>query len=297
MDEVQKAILNDNPELFKLGEDAYRISDLLTKKFNERGLSLGDLTPSQRIFLFFWVRAVKTYSSISLLCAKGYGQDVATLLRSLLENMIAIKFILNNPKTADSLAVRFVEYKWIIFKRYLPEEEQRIKKASYEIKEKFYKKSRAISEKVEEFKKKYQIVSDKALITWSGHSIRDMAKMAGHELLEEYDYTFRLCSRFAHSSILGDKDYVHKEEDVLILSSVPSSVGVFDNLKNAIKYLVEFLMIFNNFYSLDHMQFIDQLKSDLNSAVSIDKDRKNILPESPLIATLKTSNQRIVLQF
>ena len=81
-----------------------------------------------------------------------------------------------------------------------------------------------IHAKVEEFKEKYKITSDRALISWSGMSLKDIAKKVDRKLLECYETTFRLCSRFSHPSILGDNEYLIQKDKSLAFSPLPSTV-------------------------------------------------------------------------
>ena len=251
--------------LFRVGEELIDWTFKLMEGFNKKTILLTALAPHQRIFLFFFTRAVKTYSAIFYLCQEGYGQDVSTLLRSLLENLITSKYILTDPKRADQLTARFVDYKWVILKKQLSEEEPLMSQLSQGKKEAYLEKKKLILEGIEKFKKKYLITSDKALLTWSGKTIKDMAQAVDSLWKEEYESTFRLCSRFSHPSILGDKEYIIQKENQLIFTSVPSNVGILDNLKKSTKYKFEFLKDFNKLFQLNFGKELSVLEKMLNS--------------------------------
>lgn len=258
MNQEQKFHLGEYRELFEFSDEINHFTSSLLNEFNNRRIKLFDLPAYQRIFLFIVTRSIKTYASILVLCKAGYGQDVSTLLRSLLENLVTAKYIIHDPSTADEKARRFVAYKWVIFKRQLPEQEKMFRTANSEQKNELYEKKQKIQKKVDEFKVNFQITSDKALITWSGKSIRDMAKKVDHKLLDEYEKTFRLCSRFSHPSILGDNEYLIQDNNNLIFSPLPSDIGIVSNLINALKYELDFLTITNQLFKLHKQKEIDQ---------------------------------------
>ena len=256
----QKFIPNEYREFFTVVDDASSCMDTLLAEFNERDTKLFDLSACLRIFLFILTRSIKTYSSIIALCRLGYGQDVATLLRGLLENLITAKYILCDPKHANQLARRFVAYKWVIFKRSLPEQEKQIKEASPEKQREFYERKKIVTRHVEEFKKEYNITSDRGLLTWSGKTVRDMAKHISPELLAEYDLTFRQCSKFSHPTILGDQEYIVQDDKNLVFSPLPSPIGVNINLKQAVNYFLDFADLVDEHFQLNSKAAIDALR-------------------------------------
>lgn len=240
--------LSCDHEIFKIAKEINQIADHFLEQFNAREMRIFDLPAHQRIFLFILTRIKKTYSSILILCEGGFGQDVSMLLRSLLEHFVALKYILHEKDKANDLAVRFVDYKWVIFRRQLPAQEKNLANASQEEKDQFAQKKKMVIERTEEFKKKYRIISDRALMTWSGKTVRDMARQVDRELLSEYETTFQLCSRFSHPSILGDNEYLVYDDKYLIFSPLPSVIGVYENLSNGIKIMLDFLYLVNDVF-------------------------------------------------
>ncbi|MDD5669935.1 MAG: DUF5677 domain-containing protein, partial [Candidatus Omnitrophica bacterium] len=122
--EITQKIREYYNEPFDAAEDARFLAFDFLKNFNDKHIKLIDCPPHKRIFLFFLTRIIKTYSAIFCLCRQGYGQDTSPLLRSSLETLISAKYILYDLKSADKNAVRFVEYKWVIFRRHLSESER-----------------------------------------------------------------------------------------------------------------------------------------------------------------------------
>ncbi|MCK5492780.1 MAG: hypothetical protein KAJ14_06700, partial [Candidatus Omnitrophica bacterium] len=195
-----------NDKLIELAEKGYELGDFLLGCFNLKAIKLIDLPPHKRIYLFFLTRAIKTYRAIINLCVEGYGQDVSTLLRSLLDNLISAKYILSDIELADEKAIRFVEFKWVIFRRYIVNKSKENLDINSEV------QNNLIYEKYEGFKKKYNITSNRGLLTWSGQAVIDMARLVDKNLLDEYQSIFRSCSRFSHPSIVGDNEYLNYDE-------------------------------------------------------------------------------------
>ena len=248
--------------LSQLIKDSNILAASQLDRFNQKKLRLKELPSHKRIFLFFLTRTLKTFAAVEALSKNGFSQDTSTLVRSLLENLITVRYILMHPKTADQKAVRFVDYKWVIFKRYLPEASENPATIKDPLRRELFSQKDTIEKRIQEFKLKYRVISDKALVTWSGRALRDMARMAGHGLLEEYDTTFRLASRFTHPGIIGDREYVHYEDNALVFSPLPSGVGVEMSMRTALKFMLQFLAIFDEEFSLGSGKEIQTLQKD-----------------------------------
>lgn len=264
-------------ELFDLASEIERCITASLDEFNRRHLKLFDLPRHQRIFLFVLTRSIKTYSSILELCRSGYGQDVATLLRSLMENLITVRYITYDKSVADEKAFRFVSYKWVIFKKHLPELEREISQADAPTQQEFSLKKKSIFERVEEFKRQFKITSDRALMTWSGKTVKDMAKEVDEALMHEYEYTFRMCSRFSHPSILGDQEYLIQDDKSLIFSALPSDIGIVPNLKKAVEFMLEFLLLNDQLFQLNFAGQLEALKLQCHQVFSLEKYKKEEL--------------------
>jgi hypothetical protein len=241
--------------MFNLSSETLSLAVLFLEKFNSEKITLTDLSPHKRILLFFFTRAVKTYSAIRVLCGRGYGQDAAVLLRNLLENLICVKYILYDPLSSDMKAVRFVEYKWVILHRHMG---GRSKKT-------------LITEKYKEYKQKYGIFSDRGLLTWSGKSVETMARLADSGLLKEYEFIFRPCSRFSHPSIIGDNEYIRRENGTMTFLPFSSSAGIVQNLKKSVSYLFDFMVLFSGLFVINGENDLAVLKSEMTRVFQMDK--------------------------
>lgn len=273
---VRESITAKNQELFELAEEARGLYLTSLREFNQKGFRLAQVPAHKRIFLFFITRMIKTFSAVVVLCREGYAQDAVPLLRTLLEILISVRYILRSPKEADQKAVRFVDYKWVMLKRQLAEAEgEGAGEASAEV----LNQRRKINEQFEEFKKKYAITSDKALVTWSGKSTRDMARRAGKDLLNEYESAFRVDSQFSHPSIIGDRDYLDFRDNVLSFSFQPGDDGIVPGLKRAIHYLVCFFVLFDSLYELGGAARLAGFAERAATVFQMEKYRSPLFPE------------------
>ena len=253
-------------ELSQTGKAVHDLGRTLLQDINKQSIKLFDLPAHKRIFLFIATRAIKTFTAIEVLCRRGYGQDVSALIRSLLENLITVQYIIHDPYTADEKARRFVEYKWVIFKRSLAEEEFSLRHAAEEDKEEFLKKKELILTHVDDFKRNYRVTSDRALVTWSGKTAKDMARIVSRELHQEYESMFRHCSRFSHPTILGDNEYIIHGHKALTFAPGPSPVGVEANYLVAIRYFIKYLELIDGLFALGYGPQLLCLRKDFQNA-------------------------------
>ena len=253
-------------ELAQSGKAVHDLGRTVLQDINKKNIKLFDLPAHKRIFLFIATRAIKTFTAIEVLCRRGYGQDVSSLIRNLLENLITVQYIICDPQDADEKARRFVEYKWVIFKRSIVEEELSLRHAPEKDKEEFFKKKEMILTHVDDFKKKYRVTSDRALVTWSGKTVKDMARSVSRELHQEYESTFRQCSRFSHPTILGDKEYIVQGHKTLTFAPGPSGVGVELNYLVAIKYFLKYLELIDGLFVLGHEKHLAALHQNFQDA-------------------------------
>lgn len=281
MVEDQSPIDKENEEMFKAGEAFRALAKNLLLDINNKEIKLFDLPANKRIFLFILTRAMKTFAAIEILCQNGYGQDVAALLRSLMENFITVRYITHDPLQADDLARRFVEYKWILFRRSLAEEEFALRETEGPRWDEFQKRKSLILKNVEEFKKKYHVISDKSLLTWSGKTLKDMARHVSKDLMHEYESTFRLCSRFSHPTILGDSEYIIQDDQTLTFSALPTRVGVTTNYRSALRFFAEFVCLVNTIFTLERDGEILTLKDKHQNILSQITADENTPPQPP----------------
>jgi hypothetical protein len=247
------------PPILFLARDIQSEMERILVKFNIQKIRLFDLPAYKRIFLFILTRACKTFDAIIILCKNGFGQDAAILLRGLFESYVTAKYIVSHPQpVANQLAARFVDYKWIILKKHLYETGKKNQRSTAPEDEEYRKQ---VLERVDDFKKKYGIMSDRGLLSWSGKTLRDMAGKIGPELLNEYETIFRICSRFSHPGILGDNEYLVTDQKHLIFSPLPSQIGVRDNLLHASYLMVGLLRLTDILFGFKDEKSINAIES------------------------------------
>lgn len=283
---IQAKISSQNNELFHVADNLSDLFSSCMSAFNSKKIILSDLAPDKRIALFFMARAGKTYKAIYALLKDGYSQDAAILLRTLVENLISLRYILNDPQSSSVKAVRFVEYKWVIFRRYI------MNKKQGELDE----HQALIISKFNEFKDKYNITSDKGLLTWSGRTIKDMASKVDDKLLAEYESMFRACSQFSHPSIISDREYVWYQSQALVFSTNPSSEGVSQNMKRAVNYFYEFIKIFDQMYELNKRNKIGELRKNMAKVFGMEKYNK-ALPFEKTSKSIDKESSKIPVKF
>ncbi len=288
--EEQNSIYSDFPELFDLTREVDECVRAILEEFNNERVKLFDLPAHRRIFLFIITRAVKTFFAIHELCEKGYGQDVSTLLRGLLENLITAQYILHDESTANEKAKRFVAYKWVIFKKELPALEKKLSSSNEKEKNAYIERKELVESKVKEFKENFNVKSDRALVTWSGKTIKDMAGKVSSKLSKEYDTTFRLCSRFSHPSILGDSEYLVQDDESLVFSPLPSPIGIVPNLINSIRYILQFAKVINDLFGFANIEKIRAFEQRCNQIAQMEKYKDHTLSNKTAQKTPKKNS-------
>ena len=73
-----------------------------------------------------------------------------------------------------------------------------------------------------------------------------------------------------------------QDDRCLIFSPLPSPIGIVPNLKNTIKYMLEFLGLVDQIYSLDFRQTLVELKLKFEIISQMEKFQKDLSsPERP----------------
>lgn len=231
-------------ELFDIAAELHKLLDDVATEINKKQLQLSALENYKKSSLYFFVAAFKSFSAIHILCREGYGQDSSVVLRSLMENLISLKYILiGDRKNRNERAERFVEYRWVELKRLIDYWENHAFNDA--LKEKVMSKKEEVYETAAAFKKRYKA---KDLSTWAGISIRKMAEEV--YMLEEYLLAYRLCCSFSHPSFIGLLERTDRVGDDVMFSSNPSFRGIIEDMKSAISFMMQFLILFDKIFDL-----------------------------------------------
>ena len=149
-------------------------------------------------------KAYKTQAAILLLCQQGYGQDAAILVRSLIELLITLLYILKDP--TDERIQRYFAYDWIMRKKMynygktkpeileiLKERNQNLKQGDNPIEE--------VEKQAIAMQTKYNYKKD-----WSDKNMREMAEEVGR--VDLYLTVYRLQSQIMHTAPRVMNEYV-----------------------------------------------------------------------------------------
>ncbi|KPL04164.1 MAG: hypothetical protein AMJ90_01830 [candidate division Zixibacteria bacterium SM23_73_2] len=149
----------------------------------------------KRVISYLFSACFKTYTSILLLCGKGFAPAAGILTRSLFENVINIKWILNNDQ--KERARKFLNYSIVIKKKLYEKYNQ------YRIFDRLKSNVLDRMESVESVKKAYTEVKDDYPneIKWSGKNTRELAEEEGVNMGYDYDFYYWFFSLLTHSTV------------------------------------------------------------------------------------------------
>lgn len=199
-----------------------------------------------KTLLFLQVTKLHTSTGAVLeLVKKGYGIDAMIIVRSMLNNLICCKWIIDSkPKTRTK---RFIQYNTVLRKRFLdiaqkyPEQKQ---------KSHFLKVLAEEKEINSSYKKIEKRFSDK--YSWSGKKIYQMAEDVGSKW--DYDFIYNLASSLEHSDVnslnenLAGIDHSNK---LFVFKGGPNPRYVMESGITSIKYMGESLEVFIKIFKLN----------------------------------------------
>ncbi len=259
LNEFKQKNIKEHFELFQITEELELTADEMRYKYNcksnENDFRRSKLPLFLTIFQYLLNNVMNQYNSIRVLCLEGYGQSGLVILRSILESLITFKYMISDEELKNVRAQRFEDYRWVQMKKMLNYWKMEDEVINYAIAKDILSKEDRVLEKVEEFKKTYDVKNDRELSTWSGISIFKMAKTANE--LVDYNLLYSTCCNFSHPSILGIQSNVIRNEKVTFYSPKPSFQYIDVNIKSSIDYFLEYLVMFDYFYSLGMKKKLD----------------------------------------
>jgi len=179
-----------------------------------------DIAPGQfykGVLVYFGLKALKTHCSIEHLLEDGYIEDSKALLRSLLELVIQLKYISQEPSEREKRAKLYMEYE-IVARWHLMQADRKLhgqdtawpRPDNLEAYEQLQDEYNRVKEN---YPQKY---------SWSGlRSIKKMAEQVGFE--REYDYQYAVDSQFVHSGPLASRPYISACEEGMKLNFLPDN--------------------------------------------------------------------------
>ncbi|MCK5491940.1 MAG: hypothetical protein KAJ14_02380, partial [Candidatus Omnitrophica bacterium] len=162
--------IQKHSELFEVADELSALADELMYAFNCRS-KIEDFRPSKipkhkTVFLYLFNAVLKQYASLKVVCLEGYGQSSSIILRSMLENLISIKYMIFSENTS-SLAERFIGYRWIDMRKSLNYWRMEDKVKNKDLRDQILLKEKEIEQKCKDFKERFNIKKGQ-LKTWSG---------------------------------------------------------------------------------------------------------------------------------
>lgn len=181
--------------LFRFNHDLRSIADKIID-------AVVNVTSNKEMFaVFCFGKAYKTHGAVLLLCQNGLGQDAAMLMRSLIDLLVTLFYILNDP-TEERLQ-RYFAYDWVLRKKMLDYCKSRPEISSLmpEI------DANEVENQSKIAKEKYKY--DKP--HWSDKNIREMAEEIGRPDL--YATVYSLQSQILHTAPRALNEYIKNEHN------------------------------------------------------------------------------------
>lgn len=220
------------------------------------------------VSVFLLAKSTKTFRALNILCDKGFGQDAAILVRSILENLINLAYIEKNE--SQHRAELFIYHSLLDNEKKLKKikDDPDIVKICKDMEIFFYDKyNKNLLERISkiyktECKKIEAIGKSQRKNSWSCLSIGDMAIEVKLEDLY-YKKAYWLISQFAHSHVGASNSYFKEKLDGEILI-VDNSSGdwVEESLTLGFDCYLRFLYLINKIFKLEFESKIKILEKE-----------------------------------
>lgn len=201
----------------------------------------------KRAISYLFVTCFKTYTSILVLCKKGFAPAAGMLTRSLFENIIDMKWILN--KDREERARKFLNYSTVIKKSLYEKWEQ------HGIIEIIQLKLLDRMDSVESVQKAYAEVKQDYPNEryWSGKNRRQQAEEQGVNMAYDYDFYYWFFSLLTHSTIAGKVTSTTVEGNTESVFYGPSfSPEIMDDiLERSYEYILRAFIELNQVFNLN----------------------------------------------
>lgn len=224
-----------------------------------------DNDPLKMTAIYFMTKAIKTNRAVWHLCADGYGEDAAILIRSLFNLIINFYFILSQD--TENRAKRFIYHS--AYTKY----------ESYKIMSKWadvFKQldlqtfnASEIQKEAENAQKQYKFEANKP---WSNKTILQMAKdidahssPKNNSMEKNYDVVYNFLSDFEHSNVMSANSYIKDDENGWYPQINPTDNLIPETLASDTGYLLMIFEQFCNIFQLDAKKDIKDLCAELEN--------------------------------
>ncbi len=226
------------------------VDSRLKLKITKREAGLTD------VGVFLFAKSTKTFRALNMLCQSGFGQDAATLARSLLENLINLAYM--EKDESQHRAKLFIYQSLLDNKMKLDQikDDPDIVKICKDMEKKFHDKYGEVLEKTSEIhnqecEKIKALGKDQKKYSWSCLSIKDMAIETG--LVDfYYNKAYWIISQFAHSHVGASNSYLKEKPDgEIIIIDGPCKDWVEESLTLGFDCYLKILHLINKILELE----------------------------------------------
>lgn len=253
--------------LFDLGREVYELSNGCAESlphWKDDGTLQAEI---RDIVAKLHFRSFETLISVLMLCNKGHGQDGMSLARTVFDNYLTLRYIVDDPEERIYKFKNYhlLEHKFFLERANRPDGEVRpdIKKVFLENEEKILKNYEAVkSVYVKNGEDEKSSLRKFRSGKWAGIDRRQMAQELC--LAYDYDYVFHYHSCYIHPHVYGLRAFRKETERQLSYGAQPSEEDVFPALPVAIRYFLLSLHEVGKTFELQIEQEIDSILSRLN---------------------------------
>ncbi len=227
----------------------------------------------KKMFTAFCVgKAYKTQGAILLLCQQGYGQDASILLRSIVDLLITLLYILKEP--TNGRMQRYFDYDWILRKKMFdygktkPDILQQLEERSV-----LQNTQDDSIEKIEEMAKKAQELHKYSNNRWSEQSVAEMAEEVGR--VDLYRTVYKLQSQLIHTAPRTMNEYVKQEGNGFIIEVGQNEKWVEETLVATFDCIYNLIGEFDKLLQLGFAKRLDEIAQDYLKVVGEINEEKN----------------------
>jgi len=219
--------------------------------------------PLKMTAVYFVIKAIKTHMAILHLCSKGYGEDAAILIRSLLNLIINIFYIAS--RDSENRARQFIAHaafaKLESYNIYSKYPEILDKSKSFDINE--------IKKEAIEAQNQYGFEFGKP---WSKKTILQMAKdidmhssPKNNNMEKNYDVVYNYLSNFEHSNAISANSYITDRKKGWDALTNPTDNLLPETLASDAGYFLTIFEKFCDIFKLDAKKEIQTLCAELRN--------------------------------
>jgi len=225
----QKFFIN-NEVYIKFSRDFNNMLELFSEseKVKDKISGLKMFTAEQKACSLIFLKSQHIVISILKLCNEGIAENAGILLRSMYENYIQVKFILE-----FKLGDQFLNYRIAAIKKYMDSYMKKFPDSNL-ITAEYLTFKKKLDDSFEKIKHDYLNKNGEIRERWNSLGIKGMAKKLNEAI--SYDYIMSIYSAFVHCDVLGMQHYIIEREDNITFDNSPTQDKVDEILKLAYEF-------------------------------------------------------------